>query len=161
MSFLAQLQLAGGPMQVQPTHEQVFRPLNAAKIGQSLDRQPLRVISSTEADMLCVIAQVKDAQDFDDLPVFLQNYVADFMLPGFVCLAIERLELEQGLKTYFVLPYFLIYAIQKGQLVPHVALAGEDNRAKAVDNLNAASVDALGNLQGHMKLLAQYLGEIQ
>lgn len=115
----------------------------------------ISIIRSEGGERIVAMIFVESTHAFEGVPIFLQNYLAESMIPAVLCLVAEKIDIRgDGVEQFFVLPYFPIIDLSKKMPEPTIGFVGQDNRDRVVKNPEEAVKDAMSNLHIYMPLIA-------
>ena len=121
------------------------------------------LVSEANQDIATVMIYVADKMDFENLPTFLQNYMAESMIPGAFSLALEKIKAGTPgaeFDRFVALPYFVYYLLSGKEIQPAICFVGEQIRDEVTKSVPQEKLkEATADLQFHIQLVASYFTE--
>lgn len=138
------------------TRTLVQRRIDNGDIATAIGEIDYQVLTGSVSGNLLALVKVEDADDWDGLPVLLQNFVAEEQLPCVLSFAITKLVFKDDAPTqYYVLPIFATLSIG-GSLTPYYTFADEEQRKRVLADKVEMGAAAAEMLEPYLRMLTWY-----
>lgn len=114
---------------------------------------------SSDGVELVLLTRVANADDWEALPIQLQNYVAQDHMPCHIMLAVQQMKIEDDVRhRHYVLPVFCILSANGGGgLMSYYAFIQREHRERVLKEPDEMKAGAAAMLEPYLRLVAQYI----
>lgn len=125
---------------------------------QVLLRDAGAVLVSDSGEHLVLLHRVQDADDWEALPVQLQNYVAEAQFPCQIVLGVQQMKLEGDSRfRHYAVPVFCVLSADGSSgMSSCYAFVQKEHREQVLKNPAEVEAGAAAMLEPYLRVVAQY-----